>query len=709
MPAAARWRGHHAHLAADLMYWRHNPCPRAWPDLAAELSRCRAPRSVISAEHFTSPWAARSMAARVAALARDLDLDVEVVGYVRPQHERLEASYSQQVKTGLQTAPFEAVLREAPDDPRLDYNLVFEPWRRRFGDRVSVHPLERNRMPDGLLAHFLALLGAGGLAAAAAALPRMNTRVGAKQMEALRLASSLLSDEMIDNPAKSRLLAPVRDGLPPLLDSDVPFAGLSAEQAAALNGRFAESNARFAKEYGIDAGGVLFREVRETPAESAARPRRAAWGDFSPAERERVRRLVRDTAGVELPDGGGRARPRREQVRAWEFIRWMEPRAAPVAGGDWRSVPLPSLAELAPRRSVSVVVSGPAPPAALARTLAALEGQRYPRRLVEVVVAGCPPAAEQEPQAPSPLNVRVIRPQETGAGTAEARNAGARAAAHAVLLFLDAGLVPEAWWLAAHARWHHAVSDVLTVGERATAAFGVSRHFFDRLGGFDASIPDRRQQDADFADRACARGGLPAPVGEAACLDPGLRWTDAVSGARRPGGTAPRFAVTICATEETADAAFETAARLLADAGPELVVVLDAPARGTAAEWVRRRSGADSRVRFGSADTARDLFPAAPLQVRLPAGARRPARVLRNLESALGDAVAASQVLAGGSRASMARTWALHRARRTGRGIAHFGRVVTLDREPEPGILPLLSGVRRAWTGKGAGMPPARR
>ena len=670
VPVAARWQGHHAHLVSDLMYWRHNPCPRGWTDLADELTRCRASRFVVSAEHFTSPWAGRSMAARVAALARDLDLDVEVVGYVRPQHERLESSYSQQVKTGLQTAPFEDVLNDAPNDPRLNYNLVFEPWRKRFSDRLSVYPLEPDRMPDGLLAHFLTLLGVGDLSAAAAALPRMNTRVGAKQMEALRLASKLLSDQMIDDPAKSRLLAPVRDGLPALLEGDAPFAGLSADQVTALNGHFAESNARFAREYGIDAGGVLFRE---SPAETPVRPSRAAWENFSAIERARVRRFVRDTVGVELPPGDYRAGPRREHVKAWEFIRWMEPRAAYVAGHDWRSLALPSMAQLAMRRSVSVVVSAPAAPEALARTLAALERQTYPRHLVEVIVVDGSSTGALEPAA--------------------ARNAGARAAAHAVLFFLDGGLMPEAWWLAAHARWHHAVSDVLTVGERAVVGtddvspdtmllpgnpFGISRHFFDLLGGFDSSITDRVDQDAEFAGRASTRGGLLAPVREASCLDPVLPRPSRVSEARRRSPT-PRFAVTVTAAEETARAAFETAARLLADAGPELVVLLDVPADGGATEWVRHWSGADSRVRFGSADVALDQFPAVPLHVRIPAGARMPGHLLRDLQSALGDAVVATLVLADGSRVSISRTWALHRARRTGRGIAHFGQAVRHD------------------------------
>lgn len=48
-------------------------------------------------------------------------------------------------------------------------------------------------------------------------------------------------------------------------------------------------------------------------------------------------------------------------------------------------------------------------------------------------------------------------------GETRARNDGARAAAHDILLFLDIGLAPGPGWLAGHAQWHHRVSDVVTV------------------------------------------------------------------------------------------------------------------------------------------------------------------------------------------------------------------------------------------------------
>ena len=162
-------------------------------------------------------------------------------------------------------------------------------------------------MPHGLLAHFLAVIGAAGLTVPAGRLPRVNRRLGAKHLEVLRLTSLALDNSRptVCQPAKSRLLAPLRRDLSALLAGDVPFAGLSWTQVQTITERFAESNACFAREYGIDPDGLLFRQM---PADGVqVRPSRAAWDDLSDRERPTVRRLVHDTLSVDIADQGALA------------------------------------------------------------------------------------------------------------------------------------------------------------------------------------------------------------------------------------------------------------------------------------------------------------------------------------------------------------------------------------------------------------------
>ena len=246
------------------------------------------------------------------------------------------------------------------------------------------------------------------------------------------------------------------------------------------------------------------------------------------------------------------------------------PRPNRVPYNDWRKVRLPALGRFTPTRPVSVVVPSHGTPAAtLARTFAALEGQTYPRRLFEVVLVddgSTPPLA---PPA-TPLSIRLVRQPRCGFGLARARNAGARAAAHDILLFLDADVLVEADWLVAHARWHHTVADVVTVGRYADVAaagvdpeairgrlgsladmfsasaavprpgeehllrtnmlttraddpyrallggnFGIGHPFYEQVGGHDESFQRWGLEEIEFGYRAHARGGLFAPVPEA--------------------------------------------------------------------------------------------------------------------------------------------------------------------------------------------------
>ena len=257
-----------------------------------------------------------------------------------------------------------------------------------------------------------------------------------------------------------------------------------------------------------------------------------------------------------------------------------EPRPVAVRHNDWRQVELPDRRAFAPARPVSVIVPCFQAPEKLALTLAGLERQAWPCALLEVVVVddgSDPPLAIP---ARSPLDLKVVRQERRGFGLARARNAGVHAAAHDILVFLDDDVIPEAGLVAAHARWHHALADVLTLGfctyvsvagidveavrarrgslgelfagrpfdrpwiERHMARtadltsrhgdlfravtghnFGVSRTLFDEAGGFDESFTRYGGEDTEFAWRVQVCGGLLVPERGAFGWHQG-RWAD---------------------------------------------------------------------------------------------------------------------------------------------------------------------------------------
>ena len=266
-----------------------------------------------------------------------------------------------------------------------------------------------------------------------------------------------------------------------------------------------------------------------------------------------------------------------------------KPPPAPVRANDWRSLAVAPLEVFEPQLPATVVVPYYQAPDELALTLAGLERQAYPRDLFEVIVVDDGSNPPLELLEPTPLRLRVIHQEDLGFGLARARNNGARAAEGDIVVFLDCDMVPEADWLRSHARWHHAASDVLSLGfrchvdvagvdaaavrDRADSLgelfggrpiqrpewierrmeltddlasdaddvfrvvtggnFAVSAEFFRCVGEFDESFTQWGSEDIEFGWRAYALGAVLVPERSALCWHQGegavLSETEAVS------------------------------------------------------------------------------------------------------------------------------------------------------------------------------------
>ena len=462
----------------------------------------------------------------------------------------------------------------------------------------------------------------------------------------------------------------------------------------------------------------------------------------------------------------------------------MERTAKPttVQYNDWRQVDVEPPETFTPTLPVSVVVpSWQTPPETLARTLAALEGQTCPRELFEVVIVDDGSEPPLRPP-PTPLDVKVVRQERRGFGLARARNTGARAAAHGILLFLDSDVLVEADWMAAHARWHHAVSDAVTVGSCADVSmdgidaetircrtgslrellsdrpaesrsagrghlirtndltsraddpfrvvaggnFGVGKDFYELAGGHDESFVRWGMEEIEFGYRVYTRGGLFVPVRDAFAWHQGrLDGTERKARNRslriqrakvahliahrdirgNHAGrifTVPQYVVTIDGRHYPTDRLLRTVTNVLADRVHDLVVRIETHERDDDGrlEWLREMFGPDPRVRIGSTCCALDDHPASPFHVTLPA-AGFDRDLVHRLRTVLGDAVTATARLPDGATVSITRTWALHRARRTGKSPADFGEARTI---PARVLKPKAAGTARD-VGAGATHP----
>ena len=140
----------------------------------------------------------------------------------------------------------------------------------------------------------------------------------------------------------------------------------------------------------------------------------------------------------------------------------------------------------------------------------------------------------------------------------------------------------------------------------------------------------------------------------------------------------------------------EAIKRLLAEVGASVGILVDVDEAASEAGWLREQVGEDIQLRWGPEADACHIHPAFPLQVRAPARDVGVGGLLERLEAELGDAVAGVATLADGTRLSVARAWALHRARRTGRDVLEFGRVAMIGARRLPaGIVPMLMDLWR--------------
>ena len=446
--------------------------------------------------------------------------------------------------------------------------------------------------------------------------------------------------------------------------------------------------------------------------------------------------------------------------------RTLSPKPTSVQYNDWHQVEVEPLETFAPTLPISVLIPSYQTPAeTLARTLAALEGQTYPRELFEVIIVDDRSDPPLECLPSTPLDVKVVRLDRDVArarnnaararnNAARARNNAARAAAHDILLFFDDDILPEAGYMMAHARWHHAVSDALTGGPvahvaidgihaetirhrpgslealfsdrpadpplstglmartnnltsraddlfraMASGAFGIGKDFFWSVGGFDESLTRYGGEDTEFFYRAYTRGGLLVPVQSALAWHQGRRNEDRDAKNRSsrlqhgkavhliahpsyrgnsPGRifTVPQYVVTVDGRQRRTDQVIRSVVSLLADRVHDLVVRVETDASGDdeRLERLEEAFGPDPRVRVAPTRSALDEFPVSPFYVELPAAAFARGLVHR-LRVRLKDAVIATSELSDGTTVSIVRSWAVHRARRTGKSPANFGAV----------------------------------
>lgn len=142
----------------------------------------------------------------------------------------------------------------------------------------------------------------------------------------------------------------------------------------------------------------------------------------------------------------------------WSSNAWWELHP-PAVGSPWE-----------PRLRADVVVPAYGAQPRVEAVLAALAKQTYPAGLTSVLVVDDGSEPPLDPAVPAELDVTVLRQARDGFGAGRARAAGAAAGGGDVVAFIDSDMLPDATWLEAHMRWHHAAPNAVVIGFRRHVA-----------------------------------------------------------------------------------------------------------------------------------------------------------------------------------------------------------------------------------------------
>lgn len=341
-PRAGRGGPGHAQLAREL---RSTDAPLAKVPshlgILEEVRTARPATLVVSSEELLTVGSPRPVEwAR--HLCEELQpAHVDVLGYVRPQWERIESQYAVRVRTGRGWEPFEQALERMMVDKRFDYVETFRPWRQAFGDRLELRPYGADLLLGGdAVTDFWNSVGLG---APPEPPDHANPRPGARTTEMLRLLRAFLADHHLDvlvpppaephprpqQRAVQEMLRRARRRIESAFTDDRPFSPLTQEMVVRLAAHFAASNERLVQTYLAGRHESLF-----SPPNEPREPSTWSLSDASEDERRFFAQLVGETL-IELRPGSGEA-PSRAASPSRHFAKYLQ-----RARGRLRQLPNP--------------------------------------------------------------------------------------------------------------------------------------------------------------------------------------------------------------------------------------------------------------------------------------------------------------------------------------------------------------------------------
>ncbi len=228
-----------------------DPKQPTWSWLKETLQKSDHDVLILSSEIFSTIPRGSRIPRKIERFFRSLDITVQVVAYVRPQHELLNSMYSQRLRLLNSDHHF---ARWAPREllHRLyHYETALRPWDRSGTFFLTVLPYNAATKDEGILRDFIAATGLSDRLAGtqlADLKDRRNASPGPMTVETFRRLAS--------NGGRRRFRGKLHDLRNAILGesmkrgwNQVPFNGVNERMRTRITRRFAKENRRLAQEF----------------------------------------------------------------------------------------------------------------------------------------------------------------------------------------------------------------------------------------------------------------------------------------------------------------------------------------------------------------------------------------------------------------------------------------------------------------------------
>ncbi|WP_153913454.1 hypothetical protein [Shewanella sp. TC10] len=203
---------------------------------------------VLSAEHFSSRLRDKALTFMKDFFDK-LNIEPEIIIYLRPQQGYIESSYSTSIKSGSELTFAQAFTSHEQQTFRYNYHKLLTLWSSYFNQKsIVVRVYDKASLNGDVCTDFLSLIGVNDLKSLQLAAVHENKKWGPAMLEVARLVN--MQAKGLSPYQRHKLLNKCEQLIPTAIPKAASVKGLiTSEQVTLIKDFYSDSNLKVAKEY----------------------------------------------------------------------------------------------------------------------------------------------------------------------------------------------------------------------------------------------------------------------------------------------------------------------------------------------------------------------------------------------------------------------------------------------------------------------------